>query len=951
MGADRGSNMIRFSGTAIRLLIIAVAMGAGVLPGQFLVTTQGEGTIDEIRNGGSLVLESPGIGERVTALLSVTYQGPLYSTGEILEPVIEGSTKFSITTGPDLPLTLDPDAGLSFLVSFVPDGVGPFSARLTITLNQQLFGGRDPAPFSFLINLSGVVADYTISYQLPGGNQLLLDQDGVIGFEDTEIEASQAATVTVTNRGSGPGSVESVVVNGGSVFQASGLQLLPVDVLATRDIRFNLIFEPQQVGTFEGTANINFGFGSHQIRFMGRGVAATFTYDLIQNGQTTSVAEGATITLPPTSIGDEVKAQLRVTNVGTIEGVIGRIALQGTGFRLEDVPVTPATIDINESFTLSISFTPADLDDSTGSLVIGDASFTIIGQGSGPELKYSFTSAAGTTDLEPRDTIVFPETDFGQTSQVGFTVNNTGTEAQTITLIGASGNFSAADLPTLPMSLPPGQMLTFNVVFEPLASGILSGNLSIDSTTFSLSGLGGGGAATFTYDLIQNGQTTSVAEGGTITLPPTSIGDEVKAQLRVTNVGTIEGVIGRIALQGTGFRLEDVPVTPATIDINESFTLSISFTPADLDDSTGSLVIGDASFTIIGQGSGPELKYSFTSAAGTTDLEPRDTIVFPETDFGQTSQVGFTVNNTGTEAQTITLIGASGNFSAADLPTLPMSLPPGQMLTFNVVFEPLASGILSGNLSIDSTTFSLSGLGGEPGQVPGPTISGAGGAVNAVDQVSTGVSIAEPYPVDVAGTLTIAFESDAFSNDPTIQFSTGGRTAPFTIRAGQTQARFANNRDAIRFQTGTVTGTIILSSTFQIEETRQDITPDRPPELTYTLSTQAPQLLGATIGQINAGTVQVLVTGFSTARTVNTLRLSLTGAAGSNLTTSQLDIDARNAFRTWYQSNQSSGFGSQFTATVTLRVDGEVGDITAVSVQAVNELGNSNSVTADLPVI
>ncbi len=730
MGADRGSNMIRFSGTAIRLLIIAVAMGAGVLPGQFLVTTQGEGTIDEIRNGGSLVLESPGIGERVTALLSVTYQGPFNSTGEILEPVIEGSTKFSITTGPDLPLTLDPDAGLSFLVSFVPDGVGPFSARLTITLNQQLVGRQDPAPFSFLINLSGVVADYTISYQLPGGNQLLLDQDGVIGFEDTEIEASQAATVTVTNRGSGPGSVESVVVNGGSVFQASGLQLLPVDVLATRDIRFNLIFEPQQVGTFEGTANINFGFGSRQIRFMGRSVAATFTYDLIQNGQT-----------------------------------------------------------------------------------------------------------------------------------------------------------------------------------------------------------------------------TSVAEGGTITLPPTSIGDEVKAQLRVTNVGTIEGVIGRIALQGTGFRLEDVPVTPATIDINESFTLSISFTPADLDDSTGSLVIGDASFTIIGQGSGPELKYSFTSAAGTTDLEPRDTIVFPETDFGQTSQVGFTVNNTGTEAQTITLIGASGNFSAADLPTLPMSLPPGQMLTFNVVFEPLASGILSGNLSIDSTTFSLSGLGGEPGQVPGPTISGAGGAVNAVDQVSTGVSIAEPYPVDVAGTLTIAFESDAFSNDPTIQFSTGGRTAPFTIRAGQTQARFANNRDAIRFQTGTVTGTIILSSTFQIEETRQDITPDRPPELTYTLSTQAPQLLGATIGQINAGTVQVLVTGFSTARTVNTLRLSLTGAAGSNLTTSQLDIDARNAFRTWYQSNQSSGFGSQFTATVTLRVDGEVGDITAVSVQAVNELGNSNSVTADLPVI
>ncbi len=491
MGADRGSTMMRFSAMVVRLLVLALAIGATVLPAQFLVLTQEEGTIEEIRNGGTLRFESPGVGATVRRTITVTYQGPLNSGANINEPVIEGSTKFAISTAPDLPFALDPDDTISFTLTFTPDQVGPFSARLTLVLDQDLVGRRNPEPISFIINLSGVVADYTVSYQLPGGNQLLLENDGVLMFEDTEIEAMQAAAITVTNRGSGPGEVESVRVQGSPIFEASGLQLLPVDVNAGGNVRFNLIFEPPNEGTFEGSANINFSFGSREIRFMGRGVAATYSYDLIIDGQTTQLTDGGTFRLPRTPIGEDVAAQLRVTNVGTIEGVISRIALQGTGFRLEDVPVTPVTLDVRESFTLKITFTPSSLDEATGSLVIGDGSFSLIGQGSGPELMYSFTSAAGTTDLEIRDTVVFPETAFGESSQVSFNVNNTGTEAQTITLVGTTGQYSVADLPTLPMSLPAGQTLTFTVLFEPLATGILGGSLSIDSTTFPLSGIGG----------------------------------------------------------------------------------------------------------------------------------------------------------------------------------------------------------------------------------------------------------------------------------------------------------------------------------------------------------------------------------------------------------------------------------------------------------------------------
>ena len=222
MGADRGSTMMRFSAMVVRLLVLALAIGATVLPAQFLVLTQEEGTIEEIRNGGTLRFESPGVGATVRRTITVTYQGPLNSGANINEPVIEGSTKFAISTAPDLPFALDPDDTISFTLTFTPDQVGPFSARLTLVLDQDLVGRRNPEPISFIINLSGVVADYTVSYQLPGGNQLLLENDGVLMFEDTEIEAMQAAAITVTNRGSGPGEVESVRVQGSPIFEASG---------------------------------------------------------------------------------------------------------------------------------------------------------------------------------------------------------------------------------------------------------------------------------------------------------------------------------------------------------------------------------------------------------------------------------------------------------------------------------------------------------------------------------------------------------------------------------------------------------------------------------------------------------------------------------------------------------------------------------------------------------
>ena len=83
---------------------------------------------------------------------------------------------------------------------------------------------------SFLFNLSGRVADYSLSFQLPGGNQTVVGNGGTVSFEDTTVDTTMAATVIATNRGSGPGTLETVSIAGGGIFELGGLGLLPATI-------------------------------------------------------------------------------------------------------------------------------------------------------------------------------------------------------------------------------------------------------------------------------------------------------------------------------------------------------------------------------------------------------------------------------------------------------------------------------------------------------------------------------------------------------------------------------------------------------------------------------------------------------------------------------------------------------------------------------------------------
>lgn len=721
-------NRILRSFTKVAVLALAIGSFSGAAYGQFVILTQDDDTIEELRNGSNLVFQSEGVGDVVRRRVTIQFTGPDDSTLLVNEPAVAGSTTFSAAAGPTLPVILNSGESIDFTITFDPTGDGPFSGRFELSLVQADRFRPFDTTTNLLINLTGQVAAYTLSYQLPGGNQLLVPDGGALPFDDTQVDASMSAAVTVTNRGSGPGTVESVAVSGSPIFEAVGLTLLPVTVPAGQTLRFNIVFTPDQLGQFEGSATVNFGVGSRSFGLAGQGVAPLFTYEI-------TTSEGS----------------------------------------------------------------------------------------------------------------------------------------------------------------------------------------------------------------------QTVADRGTVTLPAVDVDQELEAQVRVTNRGSLEGVITRIAVAGAGFRVTDLPIIPAELDVNESFDFTLSFTPAEPGEVNGQLQIGDSRFTVVGIGSGPVLSYSAISPTSSVEVEPRGTIVFPQTPLGELGTVRVEITNSGNQAQPISLIAVSGaSYSLKNLPPLPTTLATGQTIGFDVQFEPQGSGPQQGSLSVDSTSFTLSGAGAAPPELSLLTIEGVGGAVDPAQQIPLTVRIAETYPVDIAGTLSIAFDSAAFSNDPSVQFETGGRTAAFRIFAGETEAVFANGARRVRFQTGTVAGQIEVTAQVETLRGRVDLTPEEEPTLTYSLAPGAPQLRRAALGNSNNAGFSVLVTGFATSRQISTLQLNLTAAPDAQLTTTTLTADVADAFNAWYQSNQSTGFGSQFTATVTLSVDGNPDDIASIQVSASNGSGSSNAVTLDL---
>jgi len=564
-------------------------------------------------------------------------------------------------------------------------------------------------------------------------------------------------------------------------------------------------------------------------------------------------------------------------------------------------------------------------------------------------ISYIMQPAGNQTAITNGGTMTFPATTIGNTQSASFIIYNAGTTAGAVSNVTISGAaYTVSGLPLLPANLAGGSEVRFTITFKPTTRGPAPGSLVLQlagqQVTITLNGSGIGG--TLTYTAVLNGATTTLAPGATLTFPSTNVGVTASADIKVTNTGDANTTINTINVVGNGFKITNLPPIPATLIPNGSVVFTLQFNPATSGTATGTLVIDNTNFNLASVGIGSQLVYSSVIGSTSSVVQNGGTIIFPNTNVGATSTVSVVVNNTGNTPASISGVAVSGTgFALPNLQKLPLTINPGATAQFNVTFTANSTSSVTGVLQIDAVGINLRGNGNPPPALTGVAFGSLPASINARQQPTVQLGLSQPYTMDLTGKLTLTFASDSFADDPAIQFATGGRTISFTIPAGTTDAVFTSGK-TVQLQTGTVAGTITITPSFTVAAV--DVTPSPAPVAKMVVSAGPPQLTNVQVGARTANSFEILITGLSTPRQVSQLNLTFTPAAGSTLQTANLFVNSDSSFSTWFQSQSGISFGSQFTASVTVNVAGDVNAVQSVSVTASNSKGDSNAMTVNL---
>jgi hypothetical protein len=694
----------------------------------------------------------------------------------------------------------------------------------------------------------------------------------------------------------------------------------------------------------------------------------SFTFFISPDGVLSNLSAGSLIGFPATNVGSSSSAMISILNSGSTVCTVQSVTVSGVGYQASGLLHTPATVIPGQQASFTVTFTPRTTGTSSGALTVALDSSNVVfllsgaGTASSFSLSYIDPETSNTLPLPNNSTLPFPNTLAGTTTVVNVVATNNGTGAgviNSIALSGAASVFQLLNLPALPVSVPPSQQLRFAIRFAPQQQQSFAGKLVVafDGQPTSVNLQAQGIQPQFTYQWAIGTNATPISPGGTIAIPDTAVGQTTNVVVSVQNTGMADGQIPNISVTGQGLSLTGLPALPFTLHPSGLQYFTLNFAPAQPGAISGLVAIGADTLNITGTGIGPRLTYSYTSGSSAVSVADSGVVIFPPLAVGSTERLSFSIQNTGTSAATISsinLAAASTIFSLSQLPALPMSLDPGASVAFPIRFVPNNTGSLSATLLVNSTTFTLSGSGMQPAPLSTYHFQGPSANGQPAQQAAVGLTLDTPYPSDVTGTLTLTFASGAFADDSSIQFATGGRTVNFTIPANATQALFPGNTTAVGLQTGTTTGTIVITPSFATQGSF-NLTPSSPALLSLTIPRSAPQLLNAAVSNATLSSFTLTVSGFSTTCDLGRLDIQITPKQGQNFSTTHLPIDVTSASSAWFAGAASQGFGGSFLLAISFNLsNGSTSDdlvhlLQSLTVTATNAVGGSNTVSVPVP--
>jgi len=931
--------------------------GQGTVKGTILqVSVNGSA----ITTGGSASITAPGTGQAALATVTVQYTGTAIA---IINSVsLTGTAEMTVVQSPVLPVNLTPGGSLTFTVQYISSAGAATSGQVAINYAENGVAST----FTFFLN--GTAPRLSYSYILPGGASTPLNPGDRITFPATGVGTPVSVVVNVLNSGSGSAFLQSVNVSG-TGFQLQNFS--PIQLLTSQQGSFTVVFTPQVPGTAQGSVTLGLTNSSVSFNLTGTGASPSFTVTYtLADGNAHILANGSVINFPSVDINGTAIATVNIVNQGTGSGSVNTVSVTGTGFQTRSLAPLPATVGPNLSLVpFQIVFTPTQAGSFSGAFTFSMSGLTISGTLAGATSSPTFSLAyvdSNTNNLLPLQdgaSLPFPDTLVNAVSNITLRVTNNGAGTGFLNSLTLGGNspsvFQILNQPSLPASVPPSQQVNFGVRFSPALQQTYSATLvlNLNGQTVTINLVAQGIGPQYTYTWSNTTGTTSVSPGGTIAIGNTAVSQTSTITISVTNAGAGDGQISPITVTGQGLSLSNPPATPVTIHSKASLTLTLNFSPTQPGAISGTLTIGSDTFTVTATGIGSLLTYSYTNSASTISVAANGIVIFQPTAVQSTSSVTFSIQNTGTSSTTISSINlgaASSVFSLQQLPALPTNLAAGSTITFSISFVPNGLGTLTATLFVNSASFTLSGTGTQPASLPAYQFQGPSGTQPAAQQPSIGLTLSAGYPLALQGTLTLTFTSAVFTDDPSIQFATGGRTAKFTIPANSTQAVFTGGATMMPLQTGTTAGTIVITPSFATQN-GFDLTPASPTSVTMIIARSVAQLTNQSVTSETLSSFSVLLSGYSTTHALTQLTIQVNPKPGATFSATTLTVNVSSAATGWYQSTASQAFGGSFLIAIPFVLSNGstttdlVHQVQSLSITATNDVGTSSSISVPIP--
>ncbi|MEZ5356716.1 MAG: IPT/TIG domain-containing protein [Bryobacteraceae bacterium] len=281
---------------------------------------------------------------------------------------------------------------------------------------------------------------------------------------------------------------------------------------------------------------------------------------------------------------------------------------------------------------------------------------------------------------------------------------------------------------------------------------------------------------------------------------------------------------------------------------------------------------------------------------------------------------------------------------------IPLAVAPGATATSLTVTVPAAAIALAGDKTLEVTVNGRSAS--LPLRVTAPqvqlTLNSASVRVDTTGNSTASVRLAAPATARVTGTLRLTFEPNAAAAgvdfvDPGLKFTgSGRRTLDFSIDRDQNAAALSSQG---RFDVGATAGNVLLSVASMTVAGQSATPPPQPVRVEVPRS----RPVIASVALVNrAGGVTVEAVGHTPSREITGATIAFTIASGAEVEGSRsftipaAEIGSR--FRAFFTSADGVAAGSAFKLTIPFPVEGDVSQITGVSVTLDNAEGSSAAV-------